>query len=77
MWNLDRSHSVALDAAISKTFVSESLVQTALDAVQIRGGYGFLTDYPVERGLRDAIGGKLHPGTSEIQRNIIAGWLGL
>ena len=37
----------------------------------------YTTDYPVERGLRDAIGGKLYSGTSGIQRNIIAGWLGL
>jgi len=76
-WNLDRSKMVSLDAAISKIFVSESLVRTALDTVQIFGGYGFLTEYEVERALRDAVGSKLYSGTSEIQRNIIAGWLGL
>lgn len=76
-WNLERSKSVSLDASISKLFVSETLVRTALDTVQVFGGYGFLTEYEVERALRDAIGSKLYSGTSEIQKNIIAGWLGL
>jgi alkylation response protein AidB-like acyl-CoA dehydrogenase len=76
-WNLERSKTVSLDASIAKLFVSESLVRTALDTVQVFGGYGFLTESQVERALRDAIGSKLYSGTSEIQRNIIAGWLGL
>ena len=63
--------------AIAKLFVSESLVQSALDTVQILGGYGFMTDYDVERVLRDSIGSTLYSGTSEIQRNIISRWLGL
>ncbi|TIU24423.1 MAG: acyl-CoA dehydrogenase, partial [Mesorhizobium sp.] len=61
----------------SKLFVSESLVRTTLDVVQVFGGYGFLSEFEVERAVRDAIGSKLYSGTSEIQRNIIAGWLGL
>ncbi len=76
-WNLERSKSVSLDASISKLFVSESLVRTALDTVQVFGGYGFLTEFEIERALRDAVGSRLYSGTSEIQRNIIAGWLGL
>jgi alkylation response protein AidB-like acyl-CoA dehydrogenase len=76
-WNLERSKSVSLDASIAKLFVSESLVGTALDVVQVFGGYGFLSEVEVERALRDAIGSKLYSGTSEVQRNIIAGWLGL
>jgi alkylation response protein AidB-like acyl-CoA dehydrogenase len=74
---LDRSRAVAMDASMTKLFVSEALVQTALDTVQIFGGYGFMTEYDVERVLRDSVGGTLYSGTSEIQRNIIAGWLGL
>ena len=62
---------------MTKLFVSESLVRTALDTVQIFGGYGFMTEYEVERSLRDAIGSTLYSGTSEMQRNIIARWLGL
>jgi len=76
-WNLDRTKTVALDASIAKVFVSESLVQAAQDTVQIFGGYGFMTDYEVERALRDAIGSTLYSGTSEMQRNMIARWLGL
>jgi alkylation response protein AidB-like acyl-CoA dehydrogenase len=68
---------VSLDASIAKLFVSESLVQSALDAVQILGGYGFMADYEAERVLRDSVGSRLYSGTNEIQRNIIARWLGL
>lgn len=67
----------SLEASMTKLFVSESLLQTALDAVQILGGNGFMTEYEVERALRDAVGGKIYSGTSEMQRNIIARWLGL
>jgi len=69
--------SAGADAAVAKLFVSEAMVRTGLDAVQIRGGYGFTTEYEVERDLRDAIGGTLYSGTSEIQRNLIARSLGL
>jgi alkylation response protein AidB-like acyl-CoA dehydrogenase len=74
---LDRTRAVSLDAAMAKLFVSESLVRAALDTVQIHGGYGYMTEYEVERALRDAIGSTLYSGTSEMQRNIIARWLGL
>jgi alkylation response protein AidB-like acyl-CoA dehydrogenase len=67
----------SMDASIAKLFVSESLVKAAVDAVQIHGGYGFMVEYEVERALRDAIGGTIYSGTSEMQRNIIARWLGL
>jgi alkylation response protein AidB-like acyl-CoA dehydrogenase len=76
-WQLDRVRTVSLDASIAKLFVSESLVKAALDTVQIFGGYGYMTEYEVERILRDAVGSTLYSGTSEIQRNIIARWLGL
>ena len=66
-----------MDAAMAKLFVSESLVQAALGAVQVHGGYGFTTEYEIERTLRDAVASTLYSGTSEMQRNIIAGWLGL
>jgi alkylation response protein AidB-like acyl-CoA dehydrogenase len=71
------SRSVSLDAAVTKLFVSESLVKVALDAVQLHGGYGFMVEYEVERALRDALGATIYSGTSEMQRNIIARWLGL
>jgi alkylation response protein AidB-like acyl-CoA dehydrogenase len=76
-WRLEHARSASLDAAMTKLFVSESLVQTALGTVQIHGGYGFMAEYEVERALRDAVGSTLYSGTSEMQRNIIARWLGL
>jgi alkylation response protein AidB-like acyl-CoA dehydrogenase len=66
-----------MDSAIAKLFVSESYVQTCLDAVQVFGGYGYMTEQEVERDLRDAIGSTLYSGTSEIQRNLIAKGMGL
>ena len=74
---LTTTRAISLDASIAKLFVSESLVKTALDAVQLHGGYGYMAEYEVERALRDAIGATIYSGTSEMQRNIIARWLGL
>ncbi len=74
---LGHSKTVGMDAAMAKLFVSESLIKTALDAVQLHGGYGYMTEYEVERALRDAVGSTIYSGTSEMQRNIIARWLGL
>jgi hypothetical protein len=74
---LGRSRTVGMDAAVAKLYVSETLVRSALDAVQVHGGYGYMTEYEVERALRDAVGSTLYSGTSEMQRNIIARWLGL
>jgi len=66
-----------MEASIAKLYVSEALVATMLDAVQVFGGYGYMTELEIERDLRDAIGATLYSGTSEIQRNIIARQLGL
>ncbi len=74
---LDRARDVALDASIAKLFVGEAYVQTAHDALRIHGGAGYINDTGLARPLRDAIGSTLYSGTSEIQKNIIAGWLGL
>jgi alkylation response protein AidB-like acyl-CoA dehydrogenase len=76
-WELERSRNVTLNASVAKLFVSEALLETALAAVQVLGGYGFMTEYDVERSLRDAVGSTIYSGTSEMQRNIIARWLGL
>ena len=75
--SMNTARNISLDASITKLFVSESLLKVALDAVQVHGGYGFMTEYEVERALRDAVGATIYSGTSEIQRNIIARWLGL
>jgi len=76
-WLMDEGLDTAVDAAVAKAFVSEANVRTHLDAVQIHGGYGYMTEFEIERSLRDAIGGTIYSGTSEIQRRIIARGLGL
>ncbi len=65
------------EAAIAKLYVSEACVQSCLEAIQIFGGYGYMTEYELERELRDAISGTIYSGTSEIQRVIISGYHGL
>jgi hypothetical protein len=73
----DSGRDAVLEAAIAKLFVSEAHVRQALDALQIHGGYGYCTEYPIEREVRDAIPGTIYSGTSEMQRKIIARILGL
>lgn len=76
-WLKKNQGQAVMDAAIAKLYLSEAWVKSCLDAVQIHGGYGFTTEFELERDLRDSIGGTLYSGTSEIQRNIIAHQLGL
>jgi alkylation response protein AidB-like acyl-CoA dehydrogenase len=73
----DQKRDASQEAAIAKVHVSDCFVKSSLDAVQIFGGYGYMTEQEVERDLRDAIGSTIYSGTSEIQRNIIAASLGL
>ncbi len=56
---LEQAPDAALDASIAKLFVSEALVKSALDTIQILGGYGFMTDSEVERVLRNKKGATL------------------
>ena len=76
-WQQAQGNDVGLDSAMAKLYISESAVASGLDAVQLHGGYGYMEEYGVERELRDAIGGTLYSGTSEIQRLLIARHLGL
>ena len=66
-----------LETSVVKLFISESLKQACVDAVQIRGGYGFMVEYEVERELRDSIASTIYSGTSEMQLNIISRIAGL
>jgi alkylation response protein AidB-like acyl-CoA dehydrogenase len=66
-----------VEAALAKLHVSDCFVKNGLDAIQVFGGYGYMTEYELERELRDAVGSTLYSGTSEIQRNLIARGLGL
>ncbi|RSK57528.1 acyl-CoA dehydrogenase [Bacillus canaveralius] len=60
------------EAAMAKLFASQTAVETAIETVQIFGGYGYTKDYPVERYFRDAKVTEIYEGTSEIQRLVIS-----
>lgn len=62
------------NAAMAKLFASEMLARVTDRALQIHGGYGYSANLPVERYARDARIMRIYEGSSEIQRNIIAGW---
>ena len=64
-----------LEAGMAKLFASEAAMEIALNAVRIHGGYGYSTEYDVERYFRDAPLMIVGEGTNEIQRNVIAGQL--
>ena len=64
-----------MEAALAKLHISECWVKSCEDAIQIHGGYGYMTDYEIERELRDAIASRLYSGTNEIQRNLVAALL--
>jgi alkylation response protein AidB-like acyl-CoA dehydrogenase len=76
-WAHGRGEPNALEGAIAKLTISDAAVASALDAIQIHGGYGYMREYQVERHLRDNVASRLYSGTSEIQRLIVARHLGL
>jgi alkylation response protein AidB-like acyl-CoA dehydrogenase len=57
---------------MAKYFASEAAVDVCNEAVQVHGGYGYTTEYPVERFYRDAKILTIYEGTSEIQKEVIA-----
>jgi alkylation response protein AidB-like acyl-CoA dehydrogenase len=65
------------EASMAKLAATELAKRVALDGLQIMGGYGYATEYPMERHLRAAVVTTIYGGTSEIQKNIIAKTLGL
>lgn len=69
---VDEGKTVIKEASMAKLFASEVFNRVADKAVQIHGGMGYVSDYPVERFYRDARITKIYEGTNEIQRLIIA-----
>jgi len=59
-------------AAMAKLFASDMAMRVTTDCVQLLGGYGYITDYPVERMMRDAKITQIYEGTNQIQRVVIA-----
>ncbi|MEM9930347.1 MAG: acyl-CoA dehydrogenase family protein [Bacteroidota bacterium] len=76
-WLKQQGDTALLEAALLKLQLSESFVASSMDAMRTWGGQAYLGAGGVERDLRDAIGGVLYAGTSDIQKNIIAKLMGL
>ena len=71
-WQIDQGGRNSLVASYSKAFGADSAMQVATDAVQVFGGNGYMTEYPVEKLMRDAKILQIYEGTSQIQRMVIA-----
>ena len=67
----------SMDAAMAKLFAAESASDVTRRAVQLFGGYGYTREYPVERMMRDAKITEIYEGTSEVQRMVISGRMGV
>jgi butyryl-CoA dehydrogenase len=68
----DAGEKFGREAAMAKLFASEMAMRSTVKALQIFGGYGYVTDYPAERHMRDAKITEIYEGTSEIQRIVIS-----
>jgi alkylation response protein AidB-like acyl-CoA dehydrogenase len=68
----DQGKPYGRKAAMAKLYASKIAVESALEAIQIHGGYGYIKEYNVERYLRDSKITEIYEGTSEIQRIVIA-----
>lgn len=76
-WLKEKGDNASMEAALLKLQLSESFVASSMDAIRTFGGKSYLSDHEIERDMRDAIGGVLYAGTSDIQRNIVAKLLGI
>jgi butyryl-CoA dehydrogenase len=74
-WKHDSGQRFSMEASIAKLFASEMATRVTHKAIQIHGGNGYSSEYPVERAYRDARITEIYEGTSEIQRLVIAAWV--
>ncbi|MDR3567680.1 MAG: acyl-CoA dehydrogenase family protein [Syntrophobacteraceae bacterium] len=74
-YQLGRGRKAIVEGALAKLQISEGWVKSCEDAIQIHGGYGYMTELQIERELRDAIASRIYAGTNEIQRNLVASLL--
>jgi alkylation response protein AidB-like acyl-CoA dehydrogenase len=76
-WLKGLGRPTAMESAMAKLYLSECFLQSSLDALQVHGGYGYMTESELERDVRDAVAGRIYSGTSDIHKNIIARHMGL
>jgi acyl-CoA dehydrogenase len=69
---IDSGERNTLEASMAKCFAADTAMRVTTDAVQIFGGYGYSTEYPVEKLMRDAKVFQIYEGTSQVQRIIMA-----
>lgn len=70
-WALDANGSNTMEAAYAKAYAADTAMKVATQAVQVFGGYGYMSEYPVEKLMRDAKIFQIYEGTSQIQREIM------
>ena len=70
-WAVDAGERNTTAAAYAKAFAADTAMKVTTDAVQVFGGYGYMSEYPVEKLMRDAKIYQIYEGTSQIQRNIL------
>jgi alkylation response protein AidB-like acyl-CoA dehydrogenase len=71
-WEKDNNLDYGISSSMAKVYASETAMWTAVEAVQIHGGYGYVKEYHVERMMRDAKITQIYEGTSEVQRIVIS-----
>ena len=71
----DQQDRISLEAAMAKLVASRTAMEVASDAIQLHGGIGYTTSYPVERYLRDAKITEIYEGTSEVMKMVISGYV--
>ncbi|MEM9555200.1 MAG: acyl-CoA dehydrogenase family protein [Acidobacteriota bacterium] len=76
-WKKMHRGNATRESALAKLVTSEAYVACCRSALQLFGGYGYMVDYEIEREMRDALATTIYVGTSEIQKNLIAGLRGL
>src|SRR5690554_7389455 len=68
----DNGEDISISGAMAKLFASQTAMDTTIEAVQIHGGNGYVSEYHVERMMRDAKITQIYEGTSEIQKIVIS-----
>lgn len=76
-WLRTSGKTAVMETSMAKLHISDCWVRSCEDAMQIFGGSGYMTEFEIERELRDAMASKIYSGTSEIQRSLIAALMGL
>src|SRR5271167_4661020 len=74
-WKQDSGSRFTMEASVAKLFASEMATRVTHKAIQVHGGNGYSSEYPVERAYRDTRITEIYEGTSEIQRLVIASWV--